>query len=63
MTSLFALFQTGFITFELRGTSLGAYYFDIRRVSATEIDVYVKTDLRTGFRTITEFTVNTYNYL
>ena len=50
-------FQTGFITFELRGTSLGGHYFGIRQISATEIDVYIKTNLQTGFRTLDTFVV------
>ncbi|WAQ95973.1 FAT4-like protein, partial [Mya arenaria] len=45
----------GVITFELIGTSLGAYYFDIRRVSNTTVDVFVRNDLMTGFRTRDRF--------
>lgn len=54
---LYLIFQDAFITFDLIGRSLGTHYFDIKRVDANTMDVYIKNSLLEGFRNIEQFKV------
>lgn len=54
---LFVLQPPGRIMFELIGTSLGAYYFDIRYASNTSLDVIIRNSLLDGFRNINRYSV------